>query len=166
MLIVLPCCTSDSWLLYMAPRLVTPLSTCCRWLEEPSSRVLINSISHSCASDKHKHGIQLKRHGSLKPLKQRYPHFRICCEWRRFCWLASVTFSPKVPSSVYIPAGCQLNLTNHVKQTADEQTEGDWTQMWPCLHSCSGMMDGTFHQDSRPVPVFMWGCVLPNTRWR
>lgn len=162
MLIVLPCCTSNSWLLYMAPRLATPPSTCCRWVEEPSSRVLINSISHSCASDKHKHGIQLKRHGSLKPLKQRYPHFRICSEWRRFCWLASVTFSPKVPSSVYISAGCQLNLTIHVKQTGEKQTEGDWTPM--CLRSCSGMMDGAFRRHSSPV--FMRGRVLLDTRWR
>lgn len=107
-------------------------------LEKPSSRVLINSISHSCASDKHKRGIQLKRHGSLKALMRRYPHFRICCEWRRFCWLASVTFSPKVPSSVYISAGRQLNVTNRVKQTAEQQTEGDWTQMWPQLFRDDG----------------------------
>lgn len=105
----------------MAPRSPTPPSTYCRRLQKPSSRVLINSISHSCASDKHKHGIQLKRHGSLKALIRRYPHFGIRCERRRFCWLAAVTFPPKVPSSVYISAGCQLNLTNRVKQTAQKQ---------------------------------------------
>lgn len=41
-------------------------------LQKPGSRLLINSISHSHASDKHKVSLQQKRHGSLKPL--RYPH--------------------------------------------------------------------------------------------
>lgn len=47
-------------------------------LEKPGSGLLINSISHSRASDKHKVGLQQKRHGSLKPLIWRYPHISIC----------------------------------------------------------------------------------------
>lgn len=75
-LIVLPC-RNFSWVLtsflgtMFGDTAVNMLS-----LQKPGSRLLINSISHSHASDKHKVSLQQKRHGSLKPL--RYPHISIC----------------------------------------------------------------------------------------